>query len=180
MFTGKNLPLWIIGVIVLIIGVVVVSLAINNGPDLIKPPPSTVQDLGQAPDFTIEVLGAGTKSLKDYRGKPLVVNFWASWCGPCREETPDLVKTSNKYSDRVNFLGIIFQDDESAARQFIKDFGVRYENALDPNGAAARAYKITGIPTTLVIDAKGVLRARWLGVIPPKTLTSYIDGALES
>ena len=180
MFSGKNLPLWIIGAIVIVIGVVVVALGAQSSSELIKPPPRTVQDLGPAPDFTVDILDGDRKTLKDYRGKPVVLNFWASWCGPCREEMPDLVGISRKYGDRVNFVGIIFQDEEAAARRFIKDFDVKYENGLDPGGAAARTYKITGIPTTLVIDARGVLRARWLGAIPPETLTSYIEGALGS
>lgn len=176
--SNKNLPLYIIGAIVIIISVVVAGLSLDRGPELIKPPPTTVQDLGPAPDFTIDVLGGKEKSLRDYRGRPVVVNFWASWCGPCREETPDLVKLHKKYGDRVDFVGIIYQDDEVAVRRFMEEFSMEYENGMDVGGKASAAYKITGVPTTFVIDANGGLRARWLGAIPPDVLISYIEGVL--
>ena len=178
MSSNKNLPLYIIGTVIIVMSVLVVGLSLGNGPELIKPPPTTVQDLGPAPDFTIDILDGGEKSLRDYRGKPVVVNFWASWCGPCREETPDLVKLHKKYADRVDFVGIIYQDEEGAVRRFIKEFGIGYENGMDARGQASAAYKITGVPTTFVIDAQGGLRARWLGAIPPEVLTSYIEGVL--
>ena len=179
MSSNKNLHLYIIGTIIIVMSVVFLGLSLSSTSELIKPPPTTVQDLGLAPDFTIDILDGEEKSLRDYRGKPVVVNFWASWCGPCRDEAPDLVKLHNKYGDRVDFVGIIFQDEEGAARRFIEEFDVKYENGMDPGGKASAAYKITGIPTTLVIDAKGDLRARWLGAIPPKVLTSYIEGVLN-
>ncbi len=178
MFADKNFLLYIIGTVVIVAAVVVTTLSLNSGPELIKPPPTTVQDLGRAPDFAIKTLDGEQLSLSDYRGRPLVVNFWASWCGPCRDEAPDLVKVHKEYEDRIAFVGIINQDEEAAVRDFVKEFGIEYENGMDIGGKSSAAYQVTGIPTTVVIDAKGGLRARWLGAIPPKVLRSYIEGVL--
>ncbi len=178
MSSNKNFPLYVIGTVIIVMSIVVVVLSLNSGPELIKPPPTTVQDLGPAPDFTIDILDGEEKSLRDYRGKPVVLNFWASWCPPCRQEAPDLVELHKKYGDRVDFVGIIYQDEEGAARRFIEEFGIEYENGMDAGGKASAAYKITGIPTTCVIDAQGDLRAKWLGAITSEVLTSYIEGVL--
>ncbi len=179
--TGKNRTLILIIALISLIGVSLGALALTQPAPKSDPvDAAAIQDLGPAPDFTVDILDGEAKSLKDYRGKPVVVNFWASWCPPCREEAPALERVHEKYKDKVEFVGIIFQDREADSRAFIKEFGIKYENGIDPNGAAARAYKITGIPTTYVIDSAGTVRAKWLGAISESQLSSFIEAALSA
>lgn len=164
---------WIIvGVLAALAVAVAVFATLDTGA---KP---RTEDMGPAPDFIVKIIDGKKVSLKDFRGKPLVINFWASWCPPCREETPILVKVANRYRGRIRFLGIVFQDTVANVRTFEKEFDVPYENALDPTEAAAHAYKITGVPETFVIDSNGRLRASWIGAIDEKRLTGFVKSVL--
>jgi len=162
----------------LLIGVIVAALGLTaifvvmKGADK-----SPSEDLGAAPDFTVNVIGGKSVSLKDFRGKPVVVNFWASWCPPCNEEAPVLAKVAQAYKGRVPFLGIVVQDTVANVKKFEKKFGIAYPNALDPKEAASRAYKVTGIPETFVIDAQGRLRGKWIGAIDEARLRQMIEEA---
>ena len=138
------------------------------------------KDQGPAPDFAVKIIDGRKVSLRDFKGKPLIINFWASWCPPCREETPLLVETAKRYKGRVKFLGIVFQDTVANVRQFYSEFGVPYPSAIDPTEAASRAYKITGVPETFFIDAKGHLRGHVIGAINRETLTKMIDETLAA
>lgn len=137
--------------------------------------PSGVIQATPAPDFTVDILDGKEVSLKDFRGKPLVINFWASWCPPCREEAPILAKVSKKYDNEVVFLGIIFQDTEEGVRSYIKEFDIPFQNAWDRKEEAAQAYKLTGVPETFFIDAEGNLKGRWIGAISEEKLTSLVE-----
>lgn len=144
-------------------------------PDLTMDAPQGSVDEQKAPDFTIKLLSGKEVSLSDFKGKPLIVNFWASWCGPCREEAPILVKAAEEYGNKVQFLGIIFQDTEAGAKDFIEEFKITYPNGMDTSGQAAQAYKITGVPETFFIDANGMLRAKWLGALTEEKLKSLAE-----
>lgn len=139
-------------------------------------PQATLQDLGPARDFKLKLLdGNKFVSLKTFKGKPLVINFWASWCPPCRQEAPTLSALARKYQRQVQFLGIIFQDTEPQVRAYIKEFNVPYPNAWDPKQEAANTYGITGVPETYFIDSQGRLRGKWIGAINAETLESFLS-----
>ncbi len=136
-----------------------------------------------APDFTLPALdGSGAISLHSFRGAVVVLNFWGSWCGPCRLEAPGLERTWQAYRDRgVRFLGVDERDNDAAARAFVDEFQLTYPSAVDPGGTLADDYEIFGMPTTYVIDPGGGLRYRFVGYLEApilqRALNDVIDGA---
>ena len=108
--------------------------------------------------------------LGQLRGTPVVVNFWASWCEPCKTETPLLVAAHRRYGDRVQFVGVDLKDSASGARRFIANERMTYPSVFDPDGAIGTAFSLLGPPGTLFYDAAGHLVARSPGQISPQDL----------
>lgn len=107
-----------------------------------------------APSFELALLdGSGVLSDEDLRGKPVVINFWASWCIPCREEAPLLEETWRAYKDQgVVFLGVNIKDAESDARRFVDDFGITYPQVRDLDQSLTQEFGVKGLPETFFVD----------------------------
>ncbi len=119
-------------------------------------------------------------SLSSFRGKIVVLNFFASWCGPCRLEAPGLRKVSKDYSDRgVQLLGVDFRDSDAAGQAFMDGFGLEYPAASDPAGSLADDFDLLGLPTTFVIDAGGVIQYRFVGHVQEQSLRDALDALLD-
>src|SRR5262249_17540240 len=131
-----------------------------------------------ASDFRLPLFSGKTVTLSELRGRPLVVNFWASWCPPCRAEGPDLQRSFQKYQDRAVFLGVNIWDSESAAQTFLRDFGISYLNGPNPRGDIAVEYGVTGIPETYFINKDGAVTHHWIGPITEAQLASILDQIL--
>jgi cytochrome c biogenesis protein CcmG/thiol:disulfide interchange protein DsbE len=116
-------------------------------------------EVGQpAPDFTLSLYDGGELTLSDLRGQVVVINFWASWCDPCKEEAPVLERVWRDYQDKgVMFVGIDYVDTESDAREYLAEFDVTYPNGLDKGQRISRAYRVQGVPETFFIDQDGNL-----------------------
>jgi cytochrome c biogenesis protein CcmG/thiol:disulfide interchange protein DsbE len=110
------------------------------------------------------LLGSGTVSLAAERGRPVILNFWASWCEPCKRETPTLERFARSHP-RWRVVGIAHNDDASAARAFARRYAVSYRLGLDRSGMVGEAYGITGLPYTFVIDRLGRVVSIWPGEI---------------
>lgn len=124
--------------------------------------------------------GEFRSKLRRLEGRPVVVNFWASWCGPCRLEAPELARLERAFSrEGVSFLGINLKDDPSAVKRFIAEFGLRYPNFSDDAGLISGAYKVVAIPTTIVIDAAGNETYRSIGAIDGAKLRRVIRKTLH-
>jgi cytochrome c biogenesis protein CcmG/thiol:disulfide interchange protein DsbE len=150
--------------------VVVVAVALWQG--LSKPAATTTSPLvgrtgKPAPPFTLSSLAQGARelSLSSFRGHPLVVNFWASWCIPCRTETPLLEQAYRNEGDRVQFLGIDSNDTTGAARSFVRQVGVTYPVVVDGSGGVAINYDLFGLPTTIFVSSSGTITGRIIGQV---------------
>ena len=129
-----------------------------------------------APDFSLTTFEGDTISLADLRGKPVVINFWASWCPPCRIEAALIERTWRAYKDRgVVFLGINIQDRKEDALSYLREFKITYPNGPDPSGEIAIDYGVSGLPVTFFIDRKGEVVRRWVGAIETSVLNSSIE-----
>ena len=132
-----------------------------------------------APDFTLSLFDGGELSLADRRGSVVVVNFWASWCAPCRDEAPALERLWQEYEDRgVVFVGVSYKDVESKALPFIEEFDVTYPNGYDPYNRISTAYRITGVPETFLISRDGRLLEWWIGPITEAGLRAALEEIL--
>ena len=127
-----------------------------------------------APSFDLpSLVGPGRLSLADYRGRVVVLNIWASWCGPCRAEAPELERVAEQSRDVV-VVGVDHEDARDAAVSFRRRFGLTYPMAFDPGGTVAAAYGAFGLPTTYVIDGSGRSRYRLVGRIATSVLEPLI------
>ena len=129
-----------------------------------------------APAFDLETLDGGRLSLAQLRGSAVVLNFWASWCIPCREEAPLLTAADATYGPRgVRVLGVVYQDSAENARDFMRRYGQTYPGLLDPSGRTAIDYGVFGIPETFFIDASGVVRSRQVGALTEDDLQRQLE-----
>lgn len=108
-----------------------------------------------APDFLLPTLQGDTVRLSEFRGRWVLVNFWASWCGPCRSETPELQLLVEREVDRVVVLGVNLQETPDAARRFVTEFAVMYPIALDRDGSVGQGYGVSALPVTFLVDPDG-------------------------
>lgn len=133
-----------------------------------------------APTFTLRRLdGAGTVSLSAYRGKPVVLNFWASWCNPCKSEAQVLQRDWTQYRDRVVFLGVDYHDLSSDARHFVAVHGLTFPMLDDGSGNVTHGkYGITQVPETFVVSRTGRIVAHLAGPITNPTFASEFRSAL--
>jgi len=109
-----------------------------------------------APEFTAERLtGGGSLSLSDLRDRPVLLNFWASWCGPCEDEGPMLRAAHQRYGDQVHFVGVDIRDARGDAEDFVQRYGLDYEHVRDERLEIYNDYGLTGQPETFLIDSDG-------------------------
>jgi thiol-disulfide isomerase/thioredoxin len=132
------------------------------------------------PDFSLPALQGGKWRLSESTGKVVLLNFWATWCGPCREETPELVRVYQRYHARgFDIAGISLDDDpRSVVPGFVRRFGVPYPVLL-PNSDFALAGYVEHLPTTLILDRKGRIAGSWIGQVHEDELTPAIERLLE-
>lgn len=129
-----------------------------------------------APELEGGVLAPPPVRLADLRGAPVLVNFWASWCLPCRKEAPELARFDETAGERARLVGVDVQDTRKDALAFIGEFGWRFPNVSDPGAALAGRYGLVGIPTTFVIDREGRIASRLIG---PQTFESLVAAVAE-
>lgn len=137
------------------------------------------REAGLAPDFTLTGYDGRQVTLSQLRGQVVIINFWASWCPPCREEAAYLEQTWRKYRDRgVVFIGVDWVDTEKEALAYIKEFDITYVNGPDIGTRVADAYRIRGVPETFYVDKTGVLQGVHIGPLQTPILDEKIDELL--
>lgn len=133
-----------------------------------------------APDFTLTTLSGETLTLSDLRGTPVVLNFWATWCGPCRSEMPAFEAVSEAYAGQVVFVGVNVAETPDAVQDFVDNVvGVTYPLPLDPDHAVADSYRVRAFPSTFFIDANGVVHETIFGAINRPTLEAKLAALIE-
>jgi len=121
---------------------------------------------GPVPNFTLKRLeGAGTISLASLRGKPAVINFFASWCGPCKAEAKILETASRQYRGKIAFVGIDYHDVTSDGRRFLRAHDITFPTVQDGSGKIGDEYGLTGVPETFVVNAQGRLLKHIAGTL---------------
>ena len=182
----------VVGVVVLVLGVLGVVLATTGGDDdlaageggsgrrtFVDAGPAEVG--GKAPDFSLPGLDGGTVGLAEHAGAPVVVNFWASWCSPCRKEFPLLKAARAKHAaDGLEVIGVSYRDIASDGRAFVAGEGADWAFARDPDGDLADAYGVRAVPQTFFIDAGGTIVSRVFGITSARDLESEIQKILPS
>ena len=137
------------------------------------------EEIPLAPDFTVEDLDGNKYKLSDFRGKPVIVNFWASWCGPCKMEMPDFEELYKEYGDKINFLMVNMtdgnQETKDKASKHISDNGYTFPVYYDTETEAAYAYGVSSIPATYFIDSEGYPVVYGVGALDKETLLTGID-----
>jgi cytochrome c biogenesis protein CcmG/thiol:disulfide interchange protein DsbE len=130
----------------------------------------------RVPGFTARLLGSSDElTFEDLRGKPVVMNFWASWCVPCEDEAPILRRAYEAYGDDVSFLGVDIRDRESDALDFVDEHRLGYPNVRDEGLAIYAAYGLTGQPETFFIDHNGILVEHIAGPFDAASFAQALD-----
>jgi len=139
-------------------------------------------DVGTAaPDFTLRTLAGDTVRLSALRGRPVLVNFWASWCGPCRSEMPAIIEVHRAHGDAgLTVLAVNLRDQERErdVRRFVDELRIPFAVPLDARGKVRRAYRLRAVPTTVFIDTAGVIRMVRPGPLTPEALGQGLTAIL--
>jgi cytochrome c biogenesis protein CcmG/thiol:disulfide interchange protein DsbE len=163
-------PLLLVGLMV--IGGLVMILASGFGNDPHMIPDARTGD--RAPAFALADLDGREWSLEELSGRPVVINFWATWCGPCKYEHPLLLGAARAYPDVV-FLGILYSDEPAKARRYLEQEGSAYAHLVDPDGRIALDYGVGGVPETYFIDRSGQIVQKVAAPLVPGVLGPALD-----
>ena len=132
-----------------------------------------------APPFALKAVGSGELlDIEKLRGRPVILNFWATWCGPCYEEHPTLVANARNLPG-VQFVGVVFNDDEDKIMRFLAERGTAYPTLLDANGKTAIAYGVGGVPETFFINPAGTIVAKYAGPLSTAELQANVAKAMQ-
>jgi cytochrome c biogenesis protein CcmG/thiol:disulfide interchange protein DsbE len=142
----------------------------NTGPEFVAFP---------APDFSLSDLQGNTVKLSQFRGKPVLINFWATWCAPCKEELPLLEKIYQANKNQLEILGVDIAEENTKVEAKVKEVGLSYTTLLDPYLQVTNQYKVTAYPTSIFVDKDGMVQAVKLGAITDQTSQSYLDKILK-
>ena len=169
--------------IVLIAGIIIFAalvgvLFLNLGHD-----PSAIDSplIGkQAPNFALKAVGTGELvDVAKLRGKPAIINFWTTWCGPCYEEHPVLVQNARALGSDVQFVGVVFNDTPEKILSFLSERGSAYPTLLDESGKTAIAYGVGGVPETFFLDRSGKIVAKYTGPMSTADIQTNLAKAMQ-
>jgi peroxiredoxin len=153
----------------------VTSQSVENAP---TPAPDVVRVGQPAPGFTLETLSGEEASLVDFRGSVVAVNFWATWCGPCRAEMPALQAASDEFDELV-ILGVNTGESRSRVAGFMEELGLTFPALLDTNEDVADLYGVRAMPTTVWVDPDGIVRFEHFGPLTENQIERYVVSVME-
>ncbi|WP_373048965.1 TlpA family protein disulfide reductase [Vulgatibacter sp.] len=172
-----NKKVLIAGLVLVLPLIALFAMSFGNDPHSVRSPL-----VGrQAPPFALTSVGEKqTVSLDALKGKPAVVNFWATWCQPCKMEHGVLTRGANAFGEQVQFVGVVYDDKEEAITEFLDRYGSGYPALIDEGGKTAIAYGVTGVPETFFIDANGKIVSKYAGPLSPDLLAKHVRELLEA
>ncbi len=157
-------------------GAVPVNLARLAGLEEVGPPP---REGAPAPDFALQTLDGRTYRLSELRGRAVLINFWATWCGPCRTEMPAIEEVYRRYGDgRLVVLAVNVEEDADRVAPFVQRLGLSFPILLDRDGTVSRRYRITGLPTTYLIRPDGAVDGMRIGPYTRAMLQARVEQLL--
>jgi cytochrome c biogenesis protein CcmG, thiol:disulfide interchange protein DsbE len=170
-----NRGVLVIGVLITLALVGILFLGLGKNPNEIRSPL-----VGKpAPMFSLTEVGTGRMvDVNSLKGRPVVINFWATWCGPCWEEHPVLVATAQS-NPQVQFLGVVFQDTDEKILGFLQQRGSSYPTVVDDKGKTAIAYGVGGVPETFFLDANGVIVSKFSGPISQREMQEELRKVVQ-
>jgi peroxiredoxin len=132
-----------------------------------------------APDFALINFKGDSVSLSQFRGRPVVINFWATWCMPCRKEMPAFQRAFEAYQeDGLIILAVNFEEESNLVRPFVEEFGLTYEILYDTNAKVSQTYQVTGLPRTIFVDRQGVIQHIRIGEVEETLLAEVLEKIL--
>ena len=138
-------------------------------------PGSPVDQGSPAPAFVVWTLDGRETRLSDFKGKTVVLNVWATWCGYCQAEMPELEAAYRDYRDQgLVVLGVNARESQDLVRRYVNELGITFPILLDTNGSISHAYRVQALPTTFFIDADGIIRGQMVGQLTKETLLKGI------
>lgn len=166
---------WLVFIVILLLAVVAIY---QSAADITEELPKTGY---RAPQFSLPALDGKTYSLDNLGGKPVVLNFWASWCGPCRVEAPELVRLHEKYEGSIEIyaINVTSSDSIEGARTFAEGYNFNFPVLLDEKGDVSRKYGIQPIPTTFFVGADGTIVDHVIGLVDPQTMEAKFKRLLR-
>ena len=173
----KTLLILTVAFIILLAGAVLLYNNLKNDADIANS--SVSEDRNPAPDFTVYDTQGNKVSFSDFKGKPVIINFWATWCGPCQSEMPHFEDAYNKYGDDIHFLMINLTDGmretPETVQDFLNHFGYTFPVYYDIGYNASNAYGISPIPATFFIDKNGNIASSQIGAMTAAMLEKHIE-----
>jgi cytochrome c biogenesis protein CcmG/thiol:disulfide interchange protein DsbE len=140
--------------------------------------PAPRRDAELLPDIALRCLtSSAAVQLRELRGKPMVINMWATWCGPCRTEMPMLEAANDDYDGRVTFIGVNTKDASTSAASFLEEVGVSYAQLVDPSAELLRSTRVPGLPVTLAVAADGAVVGQHAGALDRAQLDDLVAAA---
>jgi thiol-disulfide isomerase/thioredoxin len=155
------------------------ALAGCQMPDLraaTQPAAGAIAPAELAPDFTLATLDDATVQLSTLRGRWVLINFWATWCAPCREEMPYLDSLATRHADRLTVLAVNMRESKDAVAAFVNELDLHLSVLLAPGDAILLAYNVRGLPISFLIDPDGAVVQRIVGPVTPGRIEAEIDG----
>lgn len=172
-----NRKVLIAGLALVVPLVVILRIGLGRDPHVVRSPL-----VGRtAPSFALRPVGGGPPvSLESLRGRAVALNFWATWCGPCSEEHEVLAGGARTWGDRVQFLGVVYEDQEDAVQEYLRRKGSAYPSLFDEGGKTAIAFGVYGVPETFFISPGGTIVEKFVGPLTPSALSATLGKALEA
>jgi peroxiredoxin len=162
--------------LLLILAVVLVACGDSGAEELL----SGVNKGNRALDFTLVNMAGEEVSLSDFEGEVVVVNFWATWCPPCRAEIPDLEAAYQDFRDEgLVVLGVNVQDPVHMIEPFVTEMGMSYPVVMDTTGMVMKDYRAPGLPVSLIVDRDGIIKERHVGYLSAEQLADYLEKVLS-